>query len=95
MDVRIDDLMQQVNADDLEKPVLQMYLTNAKATAKQEINRPLENLSNDELTILNQIVLQMATSFYLNRDGSAKGVSKSFSALNSLINTIRKPPMVD
>ena len=93
MNVTIQDLMKQVNADPSEQPVLEMYLKNAKATAKRDINRPLSDLNKDELTILDQIVLQMATSFYLNRDGSAKNVSKSFSALNSLIEILRKPPL--
>lgn len=93
MDVDISDLMKQVNADDSEKSVLQGYLQRAKATVAVEINRPLSDLSDNEKEVFNQIVLGMATSFYLSRDNSGKNASKSYSSLNSLIEILRKPPL--
>lgn len=89
--VKIEDLMEQVHADDSEQPFLDLILTNAISAVKISINQPYENLSNDEQNIFNSAVLILAGKMYTNRDDTVTEQDRSM--LTNIIDLIRIPQM--
>lgn len=92
MSVTVDDLAKQLNTEEEEEPLLELYLSNAKDYLDRFVNRDdLENNDPRVEKIIDQAVLELASNFYLKRDGSASGVSRSYSGLNYIIDSIRVP----
>lgn len=92
MAATVDQLMTQLNAEDFEKEFLELCLKQANAYVRRFINRDdVDKLDEDAQDIFDRIVLEVASNFYLNRDGSAKGVNRSYSGLNYLVDSLRNP----
>lgn len=96
MAVDIDNVMQYLNAEDEEKPMILIALGNAEAWAneflnrKDEYNNAIESRS-DEDKIRDQLVMEMTVNMYLHRDGSAGAANKNYSGFNYLADVIRQP----
>lgn len=88
----VKDFMEQINAEDFEEAHCSALLERADAYIGEFINND-DELSPRKQLIYDQAVLETATNFYLNRDGSSKGVSRSYSGLNFLLDTLRTPTL--
>lgn len=95
MAITVDDVAENVHAEDDEKAFIEKnILPQAQAFVNTFINRNDLPLDDDEELVKDRAVLFVATTFYLNRDGSntASSLSKSnYAGLNSIFDSIRVP----
>lgn len=97
MSLVISDLMDHLNADDDEQDVVQSCLDRATAYVNLILNQADGQFNSDNLTnfstIKDQAILEVATNFYLHRDGATKSNFNNSSSLDSLIGFIRNPSL--
>jgi len=89
-ELTIEELMQNLNAEDDEKPYIEnVLLVNAKAYVRRFINRDEDTLSDDDKTIMKHATMMIATDWYYNRAGEGNLNKKSYSGMNTVLETIR------
>lgn len=89
-ELTIEELMQNLNAEDDEKPYIEnVLLVNAKAYVRRFINRDEDTLSDDDKTIMKHATMMTATDWYYNRAGEGNLNKKSYSGMNTVLETIR------
>lgn len=98
MTVTVEQLMENVRAEDEEKNALQFYLDAAVADVdnfiqRDKIDRPLSDKEKKQYDL---VVLFVASDFYVNRSGGGRNNSTSkYTGINALMDSLRYPDFGD
>lgn len=87
--VTVDNMMDQINADDDERPFISLITKNAISAISVAVGQNFNSLTFDEQNIFNSAVLILGGKMYINRDDSA--TERQISMLDSIISLIRIP----
>ena len=82
-------MMDQINADDDERPFIALITQNAISAISVAIGQDFDSLTPDEQNIFNSAVLILGGKMYINRDDTAS--EKQVSMLDNIISLIRVP----
>lgn len=86
----INELMDNLNAEDDEKQYIEhSLLPQAQAYVNNFLNVTDDLLTDDEKMTKKRIVLFVATDWYYNRSGEGNLNKKSYTGINTLIDSIR------
>lgn len=87
--VTVDNMMDQINADDDERPFITIITQNAISAISIAVGRDFNSLTPDEQNIYNSAVLILGGKMYFNRDDTA--TEQQVSMLDNIISLIRIP----
>lgn len=87
--VTVDNMMDQINADDDERPFITIITQNAISAISIAVGRNFNSLTSDEQNIFNSAVLILGGKMYFNRDDTA--TEQQVSMLDNIISLIRIP----
>ena len=87
--VTVENMMDQINADDDERPFIALITQNAISAISVAIGQDFDSLTPDEQNIFNSAVLILGGKMYINRDDTAS--EKQVSMLDNIISLIRVP----
>lgn len=87
--VTVDNMMDQINADDEERPFISLITTNAISAISVAVGQNFDSLTADEQNIFNSAVLILGGKMYINRDDNA--TKSQISMLDNIISLIRVP----
>ena len=87
--VTVDDMMDQINADDDEQPFISLITKNAISAITIAVGQDFDSLTPDEQNIFNSAVLILGGKMYINRDDTAS--EQQVSMLDNIISLIRVP----
>jgi len=87
--VTVENMMDQINADDDEKPFITLITQNAISAIGVAVGQDFNSLTPDEQNIFNSAVLILGGKMYSNRDDTA--TEQQVSMLNNIISLIRVP----
>lgn len=97
MAVTVDILMDQLNADDDERDFVTGIFNRAKSYVNLMINDQSGTYSDTAKgyyqDTLDQAILEVATNFYLHRDGATKANYTNSASLDTLVGFIRNPSL--
>lgn len=82
-------MMDQVHADDEEKPFITLITRNAISAITVAVGQNFDSLTPDEKNIFNSAVLILGGKMYTNRDDTA--TEQQISMLDNIISLIRVP----
>lgn len=87
--VTVDNMMDQINADDDERPFITIITQNAISAISVAVGQNFNSLTSDEQNIFNSAVLILGGKMYFNRDDTA--TEQQVSMLDNIISLIRIP----
>lgn len=87
--VTVDNMMDQINADDEERPFITIITQNAISAISIAVGRNFNSLTFDEQNIFNSAVLILGGKMYFNRDDTV--TEQQISMLDNIISLIRIP----
>lgn len=87
--VTVDNMMDQINADDEERPFITLITQNAISAISVAVGQNFNSLASDEQNIFNSAVLILGGKMYFNRDDTA--TEQQVSMLDNIISLIRVP----
>ena len=87
--VTVDNMMDQINADDYERPFITLITQNAISAITVAVGQNFNSLTSDEQNIFNSAVLILGGKMYFNRDDTA--TEQQVSMLDNIISLIRAP----
>lgn len=87
--VTVDNMMDQINADDDERPFITIITQNAISAISIAVGKNFNSLTSDEQNIFNSAVLILGGKMYFNRDDTA--TEQQVSMLDNIISLIRIP----
>ena len=87
--VTVDDMMDQINADDDEQPFISLITKNAISAITIAVGQDFDSLTLDEQNVFNSAVLILGGKMYINRDDNA--TKSQISMLDNIISLIRVP----
>lgn len=87
--VTVDNMMDQINADDDERPFITIITQNAISAISVAVGQNFNSLTSDEQHIFNSAVLILGGKMYFNRDDTA--TEQQVSMLDNIISLIRIP----
>lgn len=87
--VTVDNMMDQINADDDERPFITIITQNAISAISIAVGQNFYLLTSDEQNIFNSAVLILGGKMYFNRDDTA--TEQQVSMLDNIISLIRIP----
>lgn len=87
--VTVENMMDQINADDEEQPFITLITQNAISAIGVAVGQDFNSLTPDEQNIFNSAVLILGGKMYSNRDDTA--TEQQVSMLNNIISLIRVP----
>lgn len=87
--VTVDNMMDQINADDNERPFITIITQNAISAISIAVGRNFNSLTFDEQNIFNSAVLILGGKMYFNRDDTV--TEQQISMLDNIISLIRIP----
>ncbi|MGL5140190.1 MAG: head-tail connector protein [Acinetobacter baumannii] len=87
--VTVENMMDQINADDDERPFITIITQNAISAISIAVGRDFNWLTPDEQNIFNSAVLILGGKMYFNRDDTA--TEQQVSMLDNIISLIRIP----
>lgn len=87
--VTVDNMMDQINADDDERPFITIITQNAISAISVAVGQNFNSLTSDEQKIFNSAVLILGGKMYFNRDDTA--TEQQVSMLDNIISLIRIP----
>ena len=87
--VTVDNMMDQINADDDERPFITIITQNAISAISVAVGQNFNSLTPDEQNIYNSAVLILGGKMYFNRDDTA--TEQQVSMLDNIISLIRIP----
>lgn len=87
--VTVDNMMDQVHADDEEQPFIALITQNAISAISVAVGQKFDSLTPDEQNIFNSAVLILGGKMYTNRDDTA--TEQQISMLDNIISLIRVP----
>lgn len=87
--VTVDNMMDQINADDEERPFITIITQNAISAISIAVGQNFNSLTFDEQNIFNSAVLILGGKMYFNRDDTV--TEQQISMLDNIISLIRIP----
>ena len=87
--VTVDNMMDQINADDEERPFITLITQNAISAISVAVGQNFNSLTPDEQNIFNSAVLILGGKMYSNRDDTV--IKNQVSMLDDIISLIRVP----
>lgn len=87
--VTVSNMMDQINADDDERPFITIITRNAISAISIAVGRDFNSLTFNEQNIFNSAVLILGGKMYFNRDDTA--TEQQVSMLDNIISLIRIP----
>ena len=87
--VTVNNMMDQINADDDEQPFITLITQNAISAITIAVGQDFDSLTPDEQNIFNSAVLILGGKMYSNRDDTA--TEQQVSMLDNIISLIRIP----
>ena len=93
MTVKIDDIMNSINAEDFEQPFIEsVLLPQAQAYARLLSNRKYEDLTEDEKQTFDHTVMMLVADWYSHPDGGGKNAgSTKYTGFNLVMDALRAP----
>lgn len=87
--VTVDNMMDQINADEDERPFITIITQNAISAISVAVGQNFNSLTSDEQKIFNSAVLILGGKMYFNRDDTV--TEQQVSMLDNIISLIRIP----
>lgn len=87
--VTVNNMMDQIHADDEEQPFIALITQNAISAISVAVGQSFDSLTPDEQNIFNSAVLILGGKMYTNRDDTA--TEQQISMLDNIISLIRVP----
>jgi len=87
--VTVNNMMDQIHADDEEQPFIALITQNAVSAISVAVGQSFDSLTPDEQNIFNSAVLILGGKMYTNRDDTA--TEQQISMLDNIISLIRVP----
>ena len=87
--VTVENMMDQIHADDEEQPFIALITQNAISAISVAVGQNFDSLTPDEQNIFNSAVLILGGKMYTNRDDTA--TEQQISMLDNIISLIRTP----
>lgn len=93
MTVKIEDVMDNLNAEDFEQPYIEnVLLPQAKSYLNLFVNRKYEDMKPDEQASFDRSLIMLVADWYTHRDGGGRNAgSTKYSGLNTVIDSFRVP----
>lgn len=93
MTVSIDEIMENIRAEDDEKAFIQNFiLPDATSYINNYINRSYSDLNDDEKKVYDRAILFTVSDWYLHRGAGGRNPSTTkYTGLNAIIDSIRIP----
>lgn len=93
MTVKIEDVMENLKAEDFEQPNIEnVLMPQALSYMRLFSNRDYDQLTKDEQATFDRTVLMMIADWYTHPDGGGRNAgSTKYSGLNMVIDSFRVP----